>query len=140
MRHVTLLLDLFGSHDSRAQSERVLRLLLEVLTAANVVYLREHPGTPPLYSAGVRYEAERPHVAGAPIPEVWKSIPFVLRDRSGDCEDLACWRVAELLCAGVDAQPTFTWRQITPRLALYHILVRYGDGRTEDPSRRLGMK
>ena len=140
MRTITLKLDLFAHTERRESSEAVLRLLLEVLCAADVLYLQEHPRTPPLYRAGVRYREERAHVVGGPIPEEWKAIPYVLADGFGDCEDLACWRVAELLCQGIAAQPQFSFRMLTPAIAMYHITVRHPDGRTEDPSRRLGMR
>jgi hypothetical protein len=58
-----------------------------------------------------------------------------------NCEDLACWRVAELRTRfGIDARPTFTSQVRPDGSHLYHILVRLPDGRIEDPSRRLGMR
>ena len=64
--------------------------------------------------------------------------------RTGDCEDLACWRVAELRMAGernathaisVDDLPDRSGRIVTT----FHIFILRGDGRSEDPSRLLGM-
>jgi hypothetical protein len=58
-----------------------------------------------------------------------------------NCEDLACWRAAELqVFEGIRAYPTFLWRARPRGGALYHIQVRYPDDRVEDPSRRLGMR
>ena len=133
MRRVSFVLNLFRSEAERAASERVMRVLLRALAAANVEYLRDHPSTPALYQAGVRYQAER-------VPrEDWKGIAQTLEDGFGDCEDLACWRVAELVARErVAAEPVFRYRQVG-RLSVYHILVRYPDGRIEDPSAALGM-
>lgn len=116
----------------RVEGER-LRAMLDCLVRLNLIHLRENPRTPPLYQAGVRYLRER---LGH---EAWKDIAGVMRDRHGDCEDLACWRVAELQRAGVKAEPAFTVRKLRGR-RLYHILVRYANGTFEDPSRRLGMR
>lgn len=58
-----------------------------------------------------------------------------------NCEDLACWRAAELRVRfGVQATPTFTYKVRANGSYLYHITVRLPDGRIEDPSRRLGMR
>ena len=139
MREVIFRTDLFGSEPERPASEAVLRLFLEALTAANVAYLQSHPDTPPIYSAGVVYRRETPKIKGAPIPEEWLQIPYVLQQGWGDCEDLACWRAAELLQQGVKAQPTFTFRK-QGNFSIYHIMVRLPNGKIEDPSRRLGME
>lgn len=133
MREVSFRLRLFQRESERASSERVLGVLLRALTAANVEYLRTHPNAPRLYRAGVRYQAERwPR-------EYWKGVEETLSDRHGDCEDLACWRCAELIVReGVRAEPVFRYRRIG-RLSVYHIVVRLPDGRIEDPSATLGM-
>ncbi|HEU5316789.1 MAG TPA: hypothetical protein VFX49_11810 [Chloroflexota bacterium] len=107
--------------------------MLDALTAINVAYLRKHPEMPRLYAAGVRYRRE------APGKERWASIPVVYALRCGDCEDLACWRTAELLVAGEKARATFTSKE-TATGVLYHIKVLRQDGRVEDPSLRLGMR
>ena len=118
----------------------VMHFLLEGLIMANVAYLLDNPNTPPLYSAGVRYEVE---------PEgrdEWQDIPDTLMRRTGDCEDLACWRVAELRVKGGEPEAT-THISVSTIPAqsgtlqtVYHITVRRADGRIEDPSRRLGMR
>lgn len=139
MREVIFRVELFGDDASRARSEVVLRLFLEALTAANVAYLQSHPDAPTVYGSGVRYRTEKPKVKGAPIPEEWLTVPYIVQRGWGDCEDLACWRCAELLLTGVKATPAFTFRRVG-RYSVYHIFVRLPDGSTEDPSRRLGMK
>jgi hypothetical protein len=143
MKRVIFELDLFQGPAQRIESEAVMRLLLEALTAANVVFLKYHPNTPSIYAGGVRYEREIPgSMPGCfpsnAIPEVWKTIPYILRDGFGDCEDLACARTAELLAQGIAAQPTFRFRVLGTML-VYHILVLLPDGRIEDPSLKLGM-
>ena len=138
MREVIFRVELFADPERRKASEVVLRLFLEALTAANVAYLQAHPDAPKLYASGVRYRTEKPKLKGTPIPEEWLSIPYVIRQGWGDCEDLACWRTAELLQQGVKAQPVFTFRRVG-RFSIYHIMVRLPDGTIDDPSRRLGM-
>ncbi len=129
---IALRLSLFRGERERAYSERVLKGLLRALTRANLAYLQTHSLAPLLYRAGVRYRAET-------FPsEQWKGIAEVIRDRHGDCEDLACYRSAELIARGLSAQPVFRWRALG-RLSIYHILVRYPDGSIEDPSLLLGM-
>jgi len=117
----------------------ILDHLLEALTMANVAYLLTHPQTPALYKAGVRYVPEPDGV------DEWQDIPDTIERRSGDCEDLACWRVAELRVSGevgttrhisVADLPDNSGRLVTT----YHISVRRQDGRIEDPSRLLGMR
>lgn len=138
MRHVCFNFALFRNPAARRASERVMRLMLEALTQANELYLSEHPHTPWLYQAGIPYQHEPP---GA---ENWDGIPKVLEQGWGDCEDLVAWRCAELrVRAGLRVFPDFVWREITrpdgtPQI-VYHILVRFPDGRFEDPSRLLGM-
>jgi hypothetical protein len=118
----------------------VMQNLLEGLTLANVAYLLSQPHTPDLYASGVRYLEEESGV------DEWQDIPDTLARRSGDCEDLACWRVAELRVRygqplatrgiSVDEIPDKSGAIVTT----YHIFVIHQDGRTEDPSRRLGMR
>lgn len=110
-------------------SEASIAAMLELLTRMNETYLR-HTRTPAIYASGVRYRREvRPR-------EDWLMVPYILELGHGDCEDLACWRAAELRLAGESgARPI----AIRPRPSLWHIVVRRADGRIEDPSKRLGM-
>ena len=117
----------------------ILEHLLEALTMADVAYLLAHPHTPNLYDAGVRYQEEPDD------RDEWQDIPDTLERRTGDCEDLACWRVAELRVRfgepkatrriTVDQLPNHRGQVVTT----YHISVQHEDGTVEDPSRRLGM-
>jgi hypothetical protein len=123
----------FDVIDSDAKG-RVLEQLLEALIAANIEYLRVCPSAPSLYESGVVYEEE---------PEErdnWQDIPETLGLGVGDCEDLGCWRIAELrFRAEEHASPFITWREVGAR-TVYHIAVRRADGAIEDPSRLLGMR
>lgn len=88
---------------------------------------------PPVYSGLIRYQREnsRGHA------EDWKSADRLIRDRNGDCEDLAAARVGELIASGIDpdARPVV----YRPRPGLMHVIVSRGDGSYEDPSAALGM-
>ncbi|MBK8255580.1 MAG: hypothetical protein IPK82_23320 [Polyangiaceae bacterium] len=91
---------------------------------------------PRLYESGVRYERE-------PYPrEEWTDAAETAARGFGDCEDLACWRVAELRVEGIDARPGFVRRRVLTQMGwqtIYHIVVLYPTGQIEDPSKHLGM-
>ena len=135
MRNVTFRTEIFKTPKDRARGEFALNLYLETLFKLDVAYLRDYPDSPKIYESGTVY---RPEPVGE---ENWKTIPIILTDGFGDCEDLACWRAAELYAEGnrhvrpvAIAQPTGT-----PGFTLFHIVVR-GGGVREDPSKRLGMR
>jgi hypothetical protein len=133
---ITFVVDTFSGVSDRAVSHQDLQILLEALTAIDVKWLLAHPETPNLYESGIRYEEE-------PLGEEnWLDIPTALKQRRHvDCEDLSCWRAAELRVRhGIDAHATFIRKNMPSGSSLYHIQVRYPDGRIEDPSRILGMK
>ena len=101
---------------------------------------------PLLYRAGVHYEREP---AGQ---EIWPDIPSILeqvrgvntvgkyKGLSADCEDLACWRTAELREVDrIKAKPFAKWRHGKTGEYRYHALTLLPDGRLEDPSLTLGM-
>jgi hypothetical protein len=112
---------------------RVLELLLEALIAADIEYLRACHSAPSLYESGVVYEEEPGE------RDNWQDIPETIGLGSGDCEDLGCWRIAELrFRAEEHATTLITWRAVGTR-TVYHIAVRRADGSIEDPSRLLGM-
>jgi hypothetical protein len=127
--------DLFHGDDERDLSHRALAHMLVGLTAIDELLLQRHPEWPDLYESGVFYQEEP---AGQ---EDWQDAPSTLRLGNGDCEDLAAWRAAELRVRyGIQARPSFLWRRKAGGSYLYHIQVAHPDGRTEDPSRRLGMR
>jgi hypothetical protein len=124
-----------------AAKMHVLSSLLDALTLANVAYLLSHPHTPNLYESGVRYEEEPPG------RDEWQDIADTIARRRGDCEDLACWRIAELRVRSRETRATHgvTVSEIPDRrrpgrfVTTFHIRVVHEDGSIEDPSRILGM-
>lgn len=110
-----------------------LSIMLDALTRIDLHYLQLHPNTPALFVSGVRYRKEPWH------KEDWAAVPEVLKRGWGDCEDLACWRAAELILRGEPANAFWEQQDTVNGRRLYHILVRRADGQTEDPSRVLGM-
>lgn len=129
----------------------ILQQLLQWLADLNLVFLLEHPRTPPLYSSGVLYRREPRQVVRV---ERFCGIPDVLRQGWGDCDDLAPWRAAELNLRGVGARPVLVdashpqWSQTAKGRGkrLWHVVVERhlpgdsaGEVVYEDPSARLGM-
>ena len=132
---ITFALDLFNGPKERELSRKVLGIMLRCLLDIDVAYLQSHPEAPLLYKSGVRYMEEPPG------QEDWQDIPTTLRMGLADCEDVACWRAAELQVRfGILAEPVFIEQKRDDGSCLYHVLVRYPDGRIEDPSKILGMK
>lgn len=137
-RPIQVDLDLFrkGTSNDLDRSRLSITAMMYGLSLANRIWLEHYPKTPALYDSSVIYRAEKG-------TEIWRGIPVVLQHGCGDCEDLACWRIAELWKQGVQAMPWITWRKSEDRAlsgTIYHALVRWPDGRIEDPSRALGMR
>ena len=107
----------------------ILEALLEGLVRVNEVLL-DRSALPPLYHSGARYARER---AGS---EDWKTCERIYASGSGDCEDLAGWRVAELRRAG---EPDAVAVVVPGGPRIWHVQVQRADGSIEDPSRILGM-
>lgn len=107
-----------------------LRIMLDALVRLDLLELQQRR-YPDLYKSGVKYERE-PKEPGR--FERWKTISDLMRTGVGDCEDLASARVAQLRMMGIRAVPWLKRRNNT-----WHVVVRYPNGRIEDPSRRLGM-
>lgn len=107
-----------------------LRIFVRALTAYNQMWLAKHPDTPDLYASGVRYATQ-------PVGmERFKTIPGVLEAGNGDCDQLACWRAAELRVRHkVQALPEV----IRISEGLWHVFVVMPDGTAEDVSAHLGM-
>lgn len=140
MKPIVFNVKLFRGEWDRGRSQTVLLHLMEALAQLNEGHLAQMR-YPLLYESGVRYRRER--------GENWRDIPTLLELGEGDCEDLACWRIAELRHGGHYAFPyvAFQRRDGTYR---YHALVQrfarhdpstghfYGQ-HIEDPSRVLGM-
>jgi hypothetical protein len=142
--------------------------VLQALTARDQQYLKDHPKTPLLYQSGVVYEkpaqfsgdcaevatlkaalgssSKDPKVADALDMvqavlggERFRDIGRIIEKGAVDCDNLACWRAAELRQSGIAASPYITWKQRSDGGVTYHVLVRWPDNTLEDPSLLLGM-
>lgn len=132
---ITYALELFNGPAERELSRRTLGIMLDCLFEIDRLYLRTHPKTPLIYRSGVRYMEEPPG------QEDWQDVPTCLRMGIADCEDVSCWRAAELNERfGIAARPFFRESRRPDGGYLYHVVVRYPDGRIEDPSKILGMR
>lgn len=112
-------------------STRLVKLISQSLTnqlyIANREWLSRY-SAPPLYASGVVYGTRR--------EQIWAGIPRVLSRGVGDCKDLCAWRAAELWHRGVDAIPLV----VEAEPSGFHVVVRWPNGRVEDPSYILGMR
>jgi hypothetical protein len=152
---ITLVTAAFRGRDEQKLSNEILQIMLDALFRVDIAWLKAHPELPSIYAiardAGfghlprpdkklgpggtwMRYERE-------PLgQEDWKDIPTCLADGFADCEDLACWRAAELVVRrGIAARPIASAKEMADGSLLYHITVVYPDGTKEDPSKKLGM-
>lgn len=159
----------FKSPDERNSSEEILLWFLGVVSRLNLYYLKQNPSTPKLYDSGVKYalpdQQLDARVNEKKIPEmqaylrsigasdetlatitrfvsgveIFRDIPTLFRRGSGDCDNLAAARVAELWAAGISASPYLTSRPNESGGRTYHALVLWPDGTSEDPSLILGM-
>lgn len=132
LKKIDFRLELFRDDADVPRSRKALLWLMQSLIQVNLGYIREY-APPPLYQTRVVYRPEKG-------TERWRDIPTVLKAGYGDCEDLACWRCAELLAIGVKAAPYLKWRKEQGRFHIYHAVVKLPDGLIEDPSRSLGMR
>ena len=131
MREIVFETDFFTG-DNHNRSLKGTLFLMEALVTLNKLYLKEHPECPNLYEFGVIYVPE----FGT---ENWQTIPRCLKNKYGDCEDLACWRIAELReRAKIKARPVIKSRMVGRQFRM-HALVGWPNGQIEDPSRALGM-
>jgi hypothetical protein len=107
--------------------------MMEALCKVNIRYLQMYgERVPDIYKSGVVYDVEDG-------TEEWLTIPYIMAAKWGDCEDLACWRAAELVVRHrVNAKPDVRARRING-VWRAHAIVRLPDGSTEDPSVKLGM-
>lgn len=110
-----------------------LEALAEGLVCLNVWYLSELDArgadVPPLYESGVRYRREP---RGREWWESAADLLGVLTHGTGDCEDLAAMRAAELRFTGEDEDARV---KILRTSRAFHAVVERGDGSIEDPSR-----
>ena len=109
------------------------RSLLQALVMVNRIALRSDKRIPPLYRSGCRYKREP---SGQ---ETFRDLYVIMANRGGDCAHLCAWRVAELQEAGENATIRVTWKTTRRGPRLFHVQVRLGNGKIEDPSKLLGM-
>lgn len=138
----------YNAHFQLARlTDRTLGYLLDCLTEIDCEQLEENPNIPLISESGVRYYHEDED-------DPWMDTLTILAEHEKakgskkrpiiDCEDLACWRAAELrIRFGYrQARPVFTRERIITPMGpkqYVHILVEVQPGQTEDISRILGM-
>lgn len=142
----------FGAMDDIRRSEKNVMWYLEALCQRNQEYLKQRPNTKRLYRSGVRYmlpqqfagdvdevkiikaalgrATQQPSVRQAleTIQEVlggerFRDIGRIIENGGGDCDNLACWRVAELRQGGIKARPFMSNRKRPDGGTTYHALV-----------------
>lgn len=175
LRYILFDTTLFGPGDDTLDARKDLMWILEALTQRNQDYLKQRPNTPSLYKSGVVYElpqqmlgfcpevktlrdnlgllrSNKPSVRAALDTvqmvlggERFRDIGRIIENGCGDCDNLACWRAAELRQAGIPAKPIVTARERLGGGTTYHALVRWPAipgvpyETDEDPSLILGM-
>lgn len=128
----------------------VLNVLLEALTMINEDWYRRFPSLPGLYDSGTTLVTRNIDYMREPIVtnvygnpesrEHWQDVMETRERKSGDCEDLAADRAAELRVRyGIRANAVFKERMLPNGTRMFHIVVEYPDGTIEDPSKILGM-
>lgn len=128
----------------RRRSQGALYWMMEALCRINQAEIKNQQSLgspfPLLYDSGIYYLREPPG------EEQWQDIYVNFAKRNGDCEDLACHRVAELReIYKLPASPFVTFRKVDGAQFGFHALVAVRDQagpngwRLEDPSRKLGM-
>lgn len=118
--------------------------LLDCLMFIDCNQLAEYPNIPLLYNSGVVYHHDGKDDPWMDILSILAEHRFALSEGERaivDCEDLACWRAAELRVRfGIRATPTWIRKTLPNGKQMIHIFVRLPNGKFEDPSRILGMK
>lgn len=137
----------------RQRSQKALLWMMEALCRINqdIIKVQKKLGKPvPLmYGADIHYQREDgqewwkqgTELESKPT-ELWQDIYTTIARKGGDCEDLACWRIAELReTFGRQAKPLVTYRVADGAYHFHALLWVMGpDGwRKEDPSDKLGM-
>lgn len=117
--------------DSATQVAQRLTAVARGLTALALLDLREN-ARPSLYDlvrrGRLRYQREpRPR-------ELWLCPSLVMQAGWFDCEDGAAWRAAELKLEGERASVLVRPARSAGPEALFHAVVKRGDGSIEDPS------
>lgn len=110
----------FGDHP---RSRLALLRMMEALSLISEQYLIDNPATPSIYVPwnlpGLKFMEYIPEVT----TEEWLDIPTMIDEGGGDCEDLACARVAEYRRMGIPAKPHVKWRVMGDRSNRFHALT-----------------
>jgi hypothetical protein len=126
-----------GSIDMQKDPEfafRNISRMLGTLTAINADFLEQNPNFPLLYMSGVRYHHDK-------NADYWRDAKATFDNRFGDCDNLSCWRAAELQVRfGINALPVWLHKKKADQTDLFHIVVQYPNLDIEDPSVALGMR
>jgi hypothetical protein len=118
-----------SSEDRLITTRAALEAALEDLCAYNAAYLTLQPRLPDIYATSIFYKSEPPG------EENWLTYPVLLAIGFGDCEDLACARVAKLRQQGERKAKPYLYN----KGSLWHVMLKRQDGTVEDPSAALGM-
>lgn len=114
----------------------ILGLWLWALVNTNIVYMRRlGKQIPILYDSGIVYDRSEPE--GCCEDDKWLDCVRVKKRGKGDCEELACWRVAELRFRfGVKAKPHLVLEREEMADLIehrYHVVVAWPEGLAEYP-------
>lgn len=131
LKPIQVAVQLFRGPGDLERSRRAITWLMLGLSLVNRDWYLANPSAPRLFTSKVVYRPE--------TTENWQDWPTLLATGAGDCEDLACARIGELMAQGINALPFITWRQRRGG-TVYHALVRWPDGKIEDPSLARGMR
>lgn len=130
-----------------ANGEKSLNALLAATQMLNEVCLRTNPDIPHPFAAGLRYQREPQHDLYVPnrveSEERWQTIPILLSPTSSDiigcdCDDIAPYMAAWCRVREGDDGARAIVQKVAP--GQWHVVVRRGDGRIEDPCIKLGMR
>ena len=152
MQPIVMKIALFRGDWDQARSQYSLLWCMEALVRINQSHIRQFrklaqmgkvPAPyPPIYRSGVHYEPEAGTEEWLDIPNIISVSGGTFKGPWGDCEDLACWRTAELredLHNPMKAKPFAKWRRKPDGSYAYHALTLLPNGSLEDPSLVLGM-
>ncbi len=111
---------------------------LSLATAIAIRQLVANPGIPRLYTSGVRWKRDVCRARNIPgaCERFLSPLDVLAEGGVGDCDDLVPWRTAELILDGDRKARGISI--IAPGIG-YHVVVRKGNGKREDPSKRCGM-
>lgn len=107
------------------------RYVYEAMIDANRRFIEANPDFPKLYDSGVVYDYSGTF-------EFVDCATTYFRGK-GSCGHLTAWRIAELRNEGKKATIHLDPQGEMDGFFTYHVLIRLGDGSTEDPSVILGM-